>query len=296
MNDKFWENPDLLVLSGSHLYGYSTPESDKDYIGFVLPPLGVEIGMINRFEQKTPSQEELDKGEDQKIYSLRKFLNQLTRNDTQCLEILFAPESHIEKCTTIGETIINNRNLFISKQLYKRFVGYAYSEFRKVRGVAFVPEKQTPNEQKILDQIRNCFNPSKKNMDLIIDMLYENQPKKEVSVYRQLGKQRKNSINKFEYSVKNASHCIRLLMEGIEILNTGNIVYPFNEQKISTLRKIRAGETTFKEVEDLFNCLMEEIKNVAGKSKLPQNVNMKRVNDLFVDLTLRFSQKNQKLF
>ena len=286
MKTNFWDDPDLLVLSGSHLYGYSTPESDEDLLGFVVPPMEIEVGMVNRFEQKTPSREELAAGDDRKVYSLRKFLNQLTRNDTQCLEILFAPESHIKTCTDAGRTLIANRDLFISKHLFKRFAGYAYSEFRKVRGVAIVPETQTPDEQKIIDQIRNAFRPTKKQMDEILEILYEGRPKKEVSVYRKLGEARKKSIDKYGYSVKNAAHCIRLLMEGVEILNSGTISFPLHPDRLDILRNIRAGNKTFKEVEEHFLAWEEALKQAAEISTLPKSVDMNAVNDLFLNLTL----------
>lgn len=285
MNNMFFEEPDLLVLTGSHLYGYATPESDEDLLGFVIPPLKTEISIVNRFEQKIPTKQEMEQGKDCKIYSLKKFLNQLMRNDTQCLELLFAPKSHIKICSEFGQVVINNRNLFVSKHLYKRFAGYAYSEFRKVRGVAAVPEKRTPNEEEVIDQLRNLFRPDKKRMDEILDLLYADRPKKEISVYRKLGEARKQSIDKYGYSVKNAAHCIRLLMEGTEILTTGEIKFPLSNEKINTLRKIRTGEMNFEDVEELYSFWDKTLNEAADNSNLPQKVDQNRVNDLFFDLT-----------
>lgn len=286
MNVDFVNDPDLLVLSGSQLYGYATPESDEDLLGFVRPPIEREVGMIHRFEQKTPSQEDLDAGDDRKVYSLRKFLTQLSRNDTQCLEILFAPATHIRVCTEIGQMVINARDMFVTKQLYKRFAGYAYSEFRKVRAVAEVPQKQTPDEKTLIDQIRNTFRPTKKVMDGVLDLLYEDKPKKQVSVYHKLGAARKSSIDKFGYSVKNAAHCIRLLAEGVELLSTGNLVYPLSPKVVSLLRQIRAGELKFEEVEAIFHQYEEDLKKACDASCLPEKVDMEEVNALFLDLTL----------
>jgi len=283
----FWEEPDLLVLSGSHLYGYSTPESDEDLLGFVVPPLRTELGLINRFEQKTPSQAELDAGDDTKIYSLKKFITQLSRNDTQCLEILFAPESHIRICNYVGKWVIENRNLFISKHLHRRFAGYAYSEFRKVRGVALEPVKQTPTEQQVIDQIRNLFRPDKKQMDDILDILYADRKREEISIFRKLGKARKESIEKYGYSVKNAAHCIRLLMEGVEIMETGEIKFPISPERLDILRNIRAGKPKFEEVEALFHHFTEELNKACDNSDLPEKLDMEPINELFLDITER---------
>jgi len=286
----FWDEPDLLVLSGSHLYGYSTPESDDDFLGFVLPPIEKEIGMINRFEQKNPSQEQLDAGDDTKVYSLRKFMEHLSRNDTQCLEILFAPESHIKVCTTVGRVMIENRSLFVSKHLFRRFAGYAYSEYRKVRGVALEPIKQTPTEQQVIDQLRNLFRPDKKNMDEIIDRLYANRDRNEVSIFRKLGKARKESIEKYGYSVKNAAHCIRLLMEGTDILETGSISFPLSKSKVDILRKIRSGSPKMEEITALYEHWDAELKKAADNSELPELVDMNKINQLFLNLTLSNSK------
>lgn len=44
--ENFWDNPDLLCVTGSRLYGVSTPDSDTDYRGFVAEPLSYLIGMV----------------------------------------------------------------------------------------------------------------------------------------------------------------------------------------------------------------------------------------------------------
>jgi predicted nucleotidyltransferase len=286
MNVDFVNDPDLLVLSGSHLYGYSTPESDEDHLGFVRPPIERDIGMIHRFEQKTPTEAELAEGKDRKVYSLRKFLEHLSRNDTQCLEILFAPPSHIVEITEIGQIVMDARDIFVSKHLFRRFAGYAYSEYRKVRGVALEPVKQTPTEQQVIDQIRNLFRPDKKRMDDIIDLLYADRERKEVSVFRKLGAARKESIEKYGYSVKNAAHCLRLLMEGVDILTTGELHFPMPVDRVELLRRIRAGDPDFKEIEELYHHWDAELKKAADNSPLPQTVDMDNVNDLFLELTL----------
>jgi len=283
MNNSFWEKPDLLVLSGSNLYGYATPESDEDKLGFVVPPLELMVG-LGGFEQKLSSKEEMEAGDDYKIYGIRKFFHNLLRNDTQSMEILFAPQSHIKACTDIGAEVINNRHLFISKAMYKRFAGYAYSEFRKVRGVAIVPKKQTTDEKSLIDQVRNTFRPDKKSMGQILEMLYANKPKEEVSIFRKLGKQRKESIEKYGYSTKNAAHCIRLLFEGIELLKTGELTFPRPDDELVLLKAIRSGEKTIEEVTVKFEELEIKLKEAADVSTLQNKPNNKEAEKLLVRL------------
>jgi len=283
MKNDFWEVPDLLVVGGSNLYGYATEDSDEDKLGFVIPPIESMLG-FNGFEQKISSQKEMDEGNDYKIYGIRKFFHNLLRNDTQSLEILFAPEDKIKVCSDIGRSVIKNRHLFISKSMYKRFSGYAYSEFRKVRGVSQVPEKQTVDEKTLIDQMRNTFRPSKKAMDEIINLLYEDKPKKEISSFRKLGKKRKESMEKFGFSVKNAAHCIRLLLEGIELLETGNLTFPRPEIDLNLLKSIRAGEKSLEEVTEKFSELEVKLKEADSKSKLPKSANHKSAEKLLIEL------------
>jgi len=281
-----WKNPDYLVVSGSNLYGYATPSSDFDKLGWVANSLEAELSIINRFKQKVPSETDLKNGNDTKICSLRKFIDHLCKNDTQCLEILYAPELNIEECTYKGQQLINNKRLFLSKQLYKRFAGYAFSEFRKIKGTAIIHQKRTVDEKTLLDQIRNLYKPDKKDMAHIIEVLEKNKPKKEVSVFRELGKQRKESIEKYGYSVKNAAHCIRLLTEGAEILETGDLKFPFDAKTRELLLSIRYGKLPFEEIEQLFEEKNKELKKALDKSELPDKIDMVKINKLYLDLML----------
>ena len=80
----------------------------------------------------------------------------------------------------------------------------------------------------------------------------------------------------------------RLLAEGTEILETGNLRYPLSDELVRDLQDIRAGKKEYEEVEMLFNDYEAEIKAAADNSQLPDKVNMERVNQLFLDLTLKF--------
>jgi len=280
----FWDKPDLLVLSGSHLYGYSTPESDEDYIGFVIPPMSLELDLFANFDQKTPTKEELESGNDKTVFSLRKFLHSISRNNTQCLEVLYAPEANIREKTEWGQLVIDHRHDFLSKSMYKRFAGYAYSEFRKVRGKAIVPVKQTRTEKDVINDIRNLFSPDKESMDKILDLLYKDREKVEVDIFRQLGEKRKASIRKYGYSVKNAAHCIRLLVEGVQLLEEETLTYPFDRETLDLLVNIRAGNVKYEEIEVLFNEWSERLKCAADKSTLPKKPNVKEINQLYLHI------------
>ncbi|MFW6130281.1 MAG: DNA polymerase beta superfamily protein, partial [Atribacterota bacterium] len=131
-----FDNPDYLVVSGSRLYGTDRPGSDWDYRGFTIPPFDYLIGLQN-FEMGS------GKGEDHKVFSLKRFFDLVSMGDPQSTEILFVPYKKIVKITKVGQKVRDNRSLFISNLIYKRIMGYGYSEWRKAMGERLIIEKRS---------------------------------------------------------------------------------------------------------------------------------------------------------
>jgi len=148
------DNPDLLIMAGSRLYGTSIPESDYDYRGFVVPPFEYLIG-LRKFEHR------VIQNPDTIIYSLKRFIELLISGDPTCYEILFAPETNIIERTDIGGILLRNRELFACQRFARRIGGYAQSEWRKVTGIQLIPVNHTPNENEVVENIRAVFHPQK---------------------------------------------------------------------------------------------------------------------------------------
>ena len=66
LKEKCRNNSDLLVLSGSRLYGMSNSLSDYDYRGVILPPYEYLLN-IKKFEV-------IEFEDDYKVFSLKRFL------------------------------------------------------------------------------------------------------------------------------------------------------------------------------------------------------------------------------
>jgi predicted nucleotidyltransferase len=120
----FWKKPDLLVRTGSHLYGCNVATSDEDTRGFAVPSADYLLGRKQWEQHET-------KEPDCVIWSFPKFFNLLERFSPNTAEILFAPKEHILKATEAGQLMINNRNLFVSKKLIKPMQGFAFGEWKK---------------------------------------------------------------------------------------------------------------------------------------------------------------------
>lgn len=179
------EIDDWIILEGyrgSIAHGTFVPKGlgidDKDIIGVAIPPLEYYFG-LKQFEQK-----ELAQGEwDIVIYELKKYVRLLLQNNPNVLSLLWLQKNHYTKITPLGKALIENRSLFLSKNAYNTFCGYAYGQLYRM--THFDREKAYKGNS--------------------------------------IGAKRKELVDKFGYDTKNAGHCIRIMKMGIELLTTGEL-------------------------------------------------------------------------
>jgi len=117
-----------LVRHGSRAYGTNTPESDIDVKGICIPPKEYFLGTINNFEQA-----EL-KNPDTVIYEIKKFFNLAINCNPNIIEVLFVDPQDILYIDSIGETILDHKNDFLSKKIKQTFMGYSVSQLRRIKG------------------------------------------------------------------------------------------------------------------------------------------------------------------
>lgn len=135
----------FLCKMGSHAYGINGPGSDIDIYGFCIPPLQYLLphttGHIegfgrqqNNFEQfqvdHIKNNEELY---DVSIYNIAKFLHLCMDNNPNMIDCLFVPDDCIIYASPIADLILRNRHLLLHKGCYFRFMGYAESQWKKIR-------------------------------------------------------------------------------------------------------------------------------------------------------------------
>lgn len=95
---------------------------------------------------------------------------------------------------------------------------------------------------------------------------------------RDLGKKRKEHIEKHGYAVKNAYHSIRIMSQGAELLREGHITFPRPEKDI--LMEIRNGEVSFEDFKDIYCDSENELKQAMEKSVLPEHPDYEFANSL----------------
>ncbi len=269
------EKPDLLIMAGSRLYGTDTPNSDYDYRGFIVPPFEYLAG-LNNFEHH------ILREPDTIIYSIKRFFELLILGDPTAYEILFAPETNIIERSDIGGIVLRNRSLFACKRFARRIGGYAQSEWRKVTGTQLVPIKRAPNEDEIIEDIRQIFHPQKEEMDEIIRLLFIKRQRETRPARRKLGAKRKAQIERHGYCTSSACHTIRLLGQLIELMNTGKMTFP--SQQAKNLTMIKRGELPLKRVSEMYKDLQAQSTIAAETTNLSKNAPIKQIQTLYHEI------------
>jgi len=101
-----------------------------------------------------------------------------------------------------------------------------------------------------------------------------------------MGAKRKMLVEKFGYDVKNASHLIRLLRQGIEVVSTGEIKVCRDDREL--LLEIKKGKWPLKKVLDETRRLLEELDEAYEKTPLSSRLNVEYINYLCVNIIKNF--------
>jgi predicted nucleotidyltransferase len=65
-------------------------------------------------------------------FALKKFIWLCYQNNPNVLETLFTDDRYTTFKSTVGATLLSCRHLFLSKEIYHRFCGYAYSQVKRL--------------------------------------------------------------------------------------------------------------------------------------------------------------------
>jgi predicted nucleotidyltransferase len=71
------------------------------------------------------------------FYEFRKMINLLMKSNPNVLSLLWVRENHILYQNEVGKILRENRDLFVSKNAYHSFTGYAYSQLKRMTHFKF---------------------------------------------------------------------------------------------------------------------------------------------------------------
>lgn len=126
----------LAGIVGSHAYGLNHAESDIDMLGVFQRPTTVVLGL-------NPGKDSIGGHDpDWQAHELAKFMGLAMKGNPTVTEMLWLPDEMYALRTPTGDRLIENRELFLSKNIFYAFGGYAKEQFRRLKATGhFDPDK-----------------------------------------------------------------------------------------------------------------------------------------------------------
>ena len=283
--------------------------SDLDIRGIALNSKE-EILLGQDFEQV------VDENTDTTIYSFNKIIKLLTNQNPNVVEMLGLKPEHYLHLSNIGNELIENRKMFLSKVCIHTFAGYAGSQLRRMENKAARLVGQTQNEAYILKSINNAkydfknryfpMNDGSVNLytdkavqdgydtEIFMDIDLKHYPLRDwagmwnemkaiVSSYKKIGKRNEIAMNKDKLG-KHMAHLLRLYMMCIDILEKEEII-TFRENEHDLLMSIRNGEyldsnrQPLSEFYDLLNEYEKRFDYAKKNTSLPNVPDYKKIEE-----------------
>lgn len=117
---------DTLYIGGSHAYGLATQESDTDYRGFYVRSAHDILMSVPDESRRVTG------GDDAQLYSVDKFVRMLADGNPNIVEFLGIND--FEELGTAGKLILEHRDYFIARSVYRPFKGFATQQNRHLGG------------------------------------------------------------------------------------------------------------------------------------------------------------------
>ena len=306
----------LLGLGGSYAYGTNNENSDIDFRGITLNLPSDLLGLTD-FEQYE------DRYTDTVIYSFNKIVKLLLECNPNTIELLGLDEEQYLIKTSLGQELLDHKDLFLTKRAAKSFGGYAGAQLRRLQNaIARDSMPKQEREQHIYHSVKNALEDFQRKSELFdkgniriyidqsdhpdleteifIDADYKHLPLRDyenmlgvmnnvVRDYDKIGKRNKKKDD--NHLNKHAMHLIRLFMMAVDILEKGEI-RTHRTDDLDLLKSIRRGDfqkedrTFSEEFYDLLSEYEKRLDLATNKSTLPDNPDMDRV-EKFVEYVNR---------
>lgn len=300
----------FLTVAGSYGYGLNTETSDIDLRGVILPTKDELIG-LKSFKQRD------DRDTDTCLYELNRFIHLAKDGNPNVVELLGMREYLV--FNDIGEKLIDNAKLFLSKKCYKTFKGYSASQLRKIENsLSETDYTQEQKNKQIFETINvaidklfetnNLFKEGsiKVNLednDITIDCNIKSAPINLVraslndllsieKTYNKLGQ--RNTKKDERHLNKHISHLFRLILTCKDILDKHEM-HTYRTEDIGYLMDIKNGKyiKDGKLTEDFskdLNRLNKLLEESYTESTLQDNCDFNKLNEFVTELNQEIIQ------
>lgn len=304
----------LLGFGGSYAYGTNNENSDIDLRGIAVHS-AKDILTGKGFEQV------VNEETDTTIYSLEKIVNLLSNCNPNTIEILGLEPWQYFYVTDIGQALIDNKDMFLSKRAIYSFGGYAGSQLRRLENKAARTMGQSQREEFILRSIENArytfptkyfeypedaiklyideaVNPDY-DTEIFMDVVLKHYPLRDyksmwaemhsiAKEYAKIGARNRKAIERGKLG-KHMMHLVRLYLMCFDILEKGEII-TYRAKERDFLLDIRNGKYLDDEDHPLpeFYDIVDEYESKLEYWKehtwLPKNPDYDRINNFLADV------------
>ena len=307
----------ILTLGGSHAYGTNNDNSDLDIRGCALNSK-MQILTNENFEQL------VHEATDTTIYAFNKLISLLSNVNPNTIEMLGNKPEHYFYVSPIGQELIDNSHLFLSKKAVYSFGGYANQQLRRLENKSNRLVGQAQNEEHIYKTIEHASYDFKNryfsmpndaiklyidkavqegyDTEIFMDISLNHYPLRDykdmwsemqsiVKSYGKIGKRNEKAIEHNKLG-KHMMHLIRLYMMCLDILEKEKII-TYRENEHDFLMDIRNGKfldnnrQPTAEFYEIVNDYEKKLEYAKQNTNLPDSPNYKAINEFVASVNER---------
>lgn len=316
-NEHLGKNIILLGLGGSYAYGTNIESSDLDIRGVALNTKK-EILLGRNFEQV------LDEHTDTTIYSFNKIITLLCNSNPNVIEMCGLKPEHYLYLSSIGQELLDNKKLFLSKKAVDSFGGYANQQLYRLNQKAAHQMSQSDLEKhifKTLEFMQTDFTKRYSTFDkdsiklyidkavqqgydteIFMDIQLTHYPLRDycsmwselqstVNSYGKIGKRNKRALDHGKIA-KHSMHLIRLYMMCLDILEKEEI-NTYRDKEHDLLMDIRNGkyldenDQPIPEFFEMVNDYEKRLSYAKDNTSLPEKPNYDKIDEFVASVNER---------